>query len=405
MPTCGLSALGCNLAAIIMHPMPSSNNRHYALDWLRVIGIVGVFIYHSGAPFLPGLWHLKASSVSLPVTILNTWLLLWIMPLFFFISGASCSFALRRQAAWPFIKRKVERLLVPLVWGILVIVPPQVYIERITRGQFNGSFAAFYPNYFNGWYLSIGGNGNFAWMGLHLWYLLFLLVLTVLTLPLLMWIRSNASMWANWSSIRFMKRNWGILLLGAPLIFIELAWGNVGLGGWNMLTYPLFFVYGYILYMTTDGVSRIRAVATPALLGAVIVTISLEASLFADGAVPYGLYAYELQRIGHAVGGWLWILAFVGLAHRSLSHPSVWLSRLNEAVLPVYVLHQTYIVVFGYYVIQLNLGPGSQFLLLALISFLGIVITYTLLVRRIQVFRYLFGMPAAKHKSVLAGRQ
>ncbi len=161
--------------------------RDDALDWLRVLATLAVFLFHSGAAFAAGDWHLNAPTKSFAITVWNGWLLLWIMPLLFLIAGASTLFSLQKRAPLQLLHERVNRLLAPLLFGILVIVPPQVYIERLSRGQFSGSFWAFYPHYFDGWYLAIGGPGNFAWMGLHLWFLLLLLVLTLLLLPLLQW--------------------------------------------------------------------------------------------------------------------------------------------------------------------------------------------------------------------------
>jgi len=82
------------------------------------------------------------------------------------------------------LRDRVLRLLVPFVSGVLVIVPPQVWVERVGHGAFAGSFFAFYPHYFDGLY---GFGGNFAWIGLHLWYLLLLFLITVVLAPLLYW--------------------------------------------------------------------------------------------------------------------------------------------------------------------------------------------------------------------------
>ncbi|MCL4517408.1 MAG: hypothetical protein M1379_17815 [Firmicutes bacterium] len=74
------------------------------------------------------------------------------------------------------------RLAVPWALVVFILSPHQVYIERLTHRQFSGSFAGFLPHYFDGWY-GIAPNGNFAWMGLHLWYLLFLFLFSTVTLP------------------------------------------------------------------------------------------------------------------------------------------------------------------------------------------------------------------------------
>ena len=105
----------------------------------------------------------------------------WLMPLIFVISGASLFFALGSRGVVRFVNDKVLRLLVPLVVGVFTHAMLGVYLERVTTHQFTGSFFAFIPHYFEGWY---GFGGNFAWMGLHLWYLLILFVFSLLLYPL-----------------------------------------------------------------------------------------------------------------------------------------------------------------------------------------------------------------------------
>jgi hypothetical protein len=101
------------------------------------------------------------------------------MPLMFVISGASLFFSVGKPG--KFLQDKVLRLLIPLIVGVFTHVAIAVYLERRTNYQFFGSFFEFYPQYFQGWY---GEGGNFAWMGLHLWYLLVLFVYSLLFLPL-----------------------------------------------------------------------------------------------------------------------------------------------------------------------------------------------------------------------------
>jgi glucan biosynthesis protein C len=118
----------------------------------------------------------------LGVQVWITFLANWLMPVMFVISGASLFYAL---GAGKFIEDKVRRLFVPLIVGIFSHVMLQVYLERITHHQFFGSFWEFISHYFEGWY---GFGGNFAWMGLHLWYLLILFVFSLICYPLLRWL-------------------------------------------------------------------------------------------------------------------------------------------------------------------------------------------------------------------------
>ena len=131
--------------------------RRYDLDWLRVLAFSGVFLYHCSRFFNQSDWHIKNATTSPLVDLFTSIFDLWGMPLIFAISGASIFFALRNGGAIRFLRERALRLLVPMALGILVLAPPQVYLDRLTHGKFNGSFFEFIPHFFE--------FSNFAWNG------------------------------------------------------------------------------------------------------------------------------------------------------------------------------------------------------------------------------------------------
>src|SRR5699024_7100952 len=99
--------------------------------------------------------------------------------------GQSAWHSLARRYPRAFVIERVRHILLPLVGGVLLLVPPQVYLERRLSGRFTGSFLEFYPHFFDGLY----PRGNFAWH--HLWFLGYLFVFSVAALPLFEWLRRN----------------------------------------------------------------------------------------------------------------------------------------------------------------------------------------------------------------------
>jgi glucan biosynthesis protein C len=166
----------------------SAEKRCCYIDGLRVFAILVVFLFHNARFFDLEDWHVKNAETSLGFTIFIVFTSQWIMPLFFILSGLSTFYALRFQTVKQYIWSKVRRLAVPLMVGMFTHVSYQVYLERLTHGDFTGSFLEFLPHYFEGGY---GFGGNFAWMGLHLWYLEMLLVYSLLMLPFFLWLRST----------------------------------------------------------------------------------------------------------------------------------------------------------------------------------------------------------------------
>src|SRR4030095_14461870 len=140
-------------------------SRQAYLDWLRIMAIVGVLFFHSAMHYgAEREWHIKNNEPSHMLMECNFFLHQFRMPLLFFISGTVTYFMLQKRSSGSFIGLRFRRLLVPLIFGMLVIVPPQVYMERLTQG-FNRSFADFYPSIFTtGSYPA----GNMSWH--HLWF-------------------------------------------------------------------------------------------------------------------------------------------------------------------------------------------------------------------------------------------
>jgi len=225
--------------------MTSESRRYYYIDWLRVLAILVVFAFHNAKFFDSGDWHIKNTETSKGFTIFIVFTTQWIMPLFFVLSGMSAHYALRFQTLGRYVRSKVLRLAVPLIVGMFTHISLQVYLERLTHGNFTGSFFEFLPKYFDGWY-ALGG--NFAWMGLHLWYLEMLFVYSLLTLPLFLWLRSERMGPIISRLAGSLAKPCAIFLLAAPVILMKLIGdtqnniiGENHWGGWAMLPHLGFF--------------------------------------------------------------------------------------------------------------------------------------------------------------------
>jgi fucose 4-O-acetylase-like acetyltransferase len=168
--------------------------RQYDLDWIRVIATLAVFIYHCLMFFNPWAWHVKNSETDPTyITALSLFMSTWLMPIFFAVSGINSYYALQKKSGRQYIKERLAWLGIPLLFGVMILTPPQIYMERVSHGQFSGSFLSWYPRYFDGVYLDIGGSGNFAFVGLHLWYLLVLLIFSLITLPFFLNLKPSIS--------------------------------------------------------------------------------------------------------------------------------------------------------------------------------------------------------------------
>jgi peptidoglycan/LPS O-acetylase OafA/YrhL len=368
----------------------TEKKRFYDIDWLRVLGMLTIFLFHNARFFNEDDWHVKNFELDFGMSVFVAILDHFIMPLFFVLSAIAIYYALKKPSNAEFMRERVTRLLIPLVVGMFTHIMLQVYIERITHGEFTGTFWGFIPHYFNGWYAF---GGNFAWMGLHLWYLLMLFIFSWLMLPVFQ--RINRSQDFTTKLADFVKKPFSVYLFIIPLFLMELlvslspeTVGRRDFGGWSPLTYLIFFVIGYLL--ATDAryrpaIEKVRFISLTLSLLTVIAAYILLAEMNLPGTNPL----YLLVR---ATNSWSWLLTFMGFASHYLNFSNRFLKYANEAVLPFYILHQTVIVVIGYYIRDWNLAVFPKYLFLAATSFAVIMVLYEFAVRRVNVLRYLFGM-------------
>lgn len=385
-------------------PETPIKTRRFELDWLRVLSILAVFLLHSGRFFDPFPWHVKNPVTYPGMEAAGLFFTTWVMPLIFVISGASTYYALGKYRPGPFLRERALRLLVPLLVGIFSHAAWQVYLERVTNNQFRGSFFQFLPHYFDGFY-EFGG--NFPFMGMHLWYLELLFIITLLLLPLLAWLRrSRGQGFLAWLGARLAFP--GALYLPAVLFLLPAVFlnpstplGAQSFGGWSGVFYLPVFFGGFLIVSHAGLYEQVRRWRWPSLLGGFMLMGWLLVQVARQGLPLFGTADYRLLWGVRSLDAWLFVLAIVGFSAQHLRRPAAWLAYANEAVLPFYVLHQTVLLTVGYYVVRLPIADVLKWLIIMPTSFAVCLLLYELLIRRINWLRFLFGMkPLAKKTAV-----
>jgi glucan biosynthesis protein C len=359
--------------------------RRTDLDWLRVFAIFGVFVYHSAHFFDVDDWSVKNATTYPWVSWWMALLAQWAMPLIFIISGASLFFASRKGNAAGFIRDKVLRLLVPWLVGVFTFSLVQVYLERVSHGQFQGTLWQFLPHYFDGVYVP-GGSGNFAFHGMHLWYLLFLFILTLLFMPLFWWFRGTLGGAVLRRLGDVLALPGGIILLAVPTILLQNITNGGALGGtfsmgggWRPVQYLWFFLSGYLILSHARLQQRIIQARW------VCVGLTLLVAV-----LPLVLHTSPSEHQDVTV--WPGMLAVLGFAMKHLRFGNRFLAYTGEAVLPFYILHQNVLLWVGFFVVGWAVPDLAKYLIIALSSLLIIMLLYEYLVRRHNVLRILFGM-------------
>ncbi|WP_315824352.1 acyltransferase family protein [Paraflavitalea speifideaquila] len=163
--------------------MQTVSSRQSYLDWLRILAILGVLFFHSAMAYVAEWeWHIKNKETSNLLLELNFWLSRFRMPLLFFISGTVAYFMLKSKSGLAFVGLRFRRLLIPLLFGMLVVVPPQIYVERLNQG-YTGSYWDFWATVFE--FKPYPSGGSFSWH--HLWFILYLFIYDVVFTPLFKW--------------------------------------------------------------------------------------------------------------------------------------------------------------------------------------------------------------------------
>jgi hypothetical protein len=324
--------------------------------------------------------------------VITTLFELWGLQFIFLISGASILFALRPGRALQFLRDRTLRLLVPLALGMLVLAPPQIYLERLTHGDFQGSFFQYLPRYFA---------SNFAWTGVHLWYLEYLFLFTLVLMPLFLWLEGPSGQRVmEWIS-RYSRRPGAIFLWVLPLALVLSLADPFGLmrpappeAVARLIIFPFFVVCGFVIFREAG----IQAAIIRQRRAALILTLAATATMpvVATGLKEWG-WRLDLPRLALIMTlagllAWACILTLLGFGMRYLNGNHPLLAYANEAVLPVYILHQPVILLIGYFVIPLALPIAVKYLIIAPLAFGLTLGLYEYGIRRWSVVRRVFGL-------------
>lgn len=376
-----------------------NGTRRYDVDGLRVFAFGLLILYHVGMFYVADWhWHVKSNYSFEPLQIVMKLVNPWRMPLVFLISGVAVHFLLRKLSPINFAWARTKRLLIPLLLGMVVIVPPQAYLQAIANGAFEGSYLTFLWHYFTFQTWSVGAfdGSEYGITWNHLWYLPYLLsysLVVALLLPLLRSRRCEALV-TGFHSLR----GWQLLILPAlPFLLYEwllnerfpvtYAWYN----DWDChaVSFTAFFL-GYLLGRGQGAwkeLQRLRwltlALAIATYLWLVLIHPHVELPGIGETLVGAILPTYN---------GWFWLITVLGWGHHLLNRPFRWLPYATEAIYPWYVLHQTIIVVAGYYLGHLYLGPIVEPVLVLAATVIWCLLLNELVIRRVRFLRPLFGM-------------
>ena len=368
------------------------------LDWLRVLAVMLLVPFHTGMIFVVWDFHIKNAERSTGLTILNAFIDNWHMPLLFLLAGAATWLALNKRTAGDYVRERILRLIVPLLFGILVIVPPQTYCERLQKSGFRGSLFDLYAHLFNGVY----PQGNLTWN--HLWFLLYLFLMSLALLPLIRKWKRHPGRAPLQNLTGWLAKGRRVFLLALPLVVIQMSLKVAFPGPQNLLSdwarllfMMVIFLYGVLFCGSTELQRSLGRNRSPALAAGLAVFFAFVLLHIVGYRFDFGYNFPNLMQLGvKSVATWCWLIAILGFAQQYFSVSNRFLAYANEAVLPFYILHQTVIIVLGYPIVKTALPLMSKYVLINVLSFLVTIALYDLLVKRWNVVRFFFGMRRLK---------
>jgi peptidoglycan/LPS O-acetylase OafA/YrhL len=364
------------------------NNRRFDLDWWRVIAIFAVYLHHVGMPFNGDGFHIMNSESSKLLDDVMVYFEQFRLPLLFLVSGVGTVFAFSKRNWRQFIQERAYRLLIPLAFGVLVIVPPQTFFENRTD---HGSYWSFYRNVFS--HIEVN----------HLWFIENLFYISVMAVPLILFLRSDRSASLKTSLGKLAAKRVGLVVWSIPLMIIHVVAKNYYPSDSKSLSnlsstlfYGFFFVAGILMAVAPGIWIALKKYRRPHLYGSILVSLLFYAYYLLPSDIAANYLSLSTRwAIWYGISGllsWLLLLTALGYGQVWLDRPSRILGRLNEAIYPFYILHQTVIVVFAYYIVGLDLGIGPKMILLLLSTFTVTVLIYLLLVAPFKWTRVVFGM-------------
>jgi hypothetical protein len=381
----------------------AGSTRRYDLDWLRVFAFGMLIFYHVGMFYVTWPWHVKSASASHALEPAMSLVNPWRLAMLFFISGVAIRFATDKSPLRQFLPNRFVRLFVPLVFGMLVVVAPQAYAELRFKGEVGPGFLDFWLDYvlFRGDFSIITPTWN------HLWYVAYVLVYTLLLAPLLPMLRRIANGPAEKMFAWIARQpSWRLLVIPAfPFLAYRLLLDprfpetHALVDDWATHAHSLtILVLGYVaaksptFWRSVDKAMPASIAASVALALLLLLARMNWDAVLADEALIGAL------RIGRVLYAWTMIVALFGLAQRFLNRPHRTLSYFTAAVFPYYILHQTLIVMVGFWLIPFHLPVDLEAAIVVGATVGGCVLGFEI-IRRAPILRPLFGLPLRERKA------
>ncbi len=346
----------------------SITNRRYDIDWLRVITIGLLLIYHITIGFQP--WGVFIQFIQnektlewlwIPMSMLNVWRI----PLLFFVSGMGVSFAIRKRNWKHLLLERTKRILVPFLFGIFAIVPIHIL---------------FWQKYYNQDITYIFNAG-------HLWFLANIFIYVILLSPIFFYLKGHENRTiVSWFK-KIFSSPFGLLLVVIPFVLEAVLVNPEPFELYAMTLHGfilglLAFLFGFCFVISGDTFWN-------TILKWKFLFLFISVVLFV-----FRLLVFQLKAPNYlmAIESCNWIFAIFGFAYKYLNHPSKTLSYLSQAAYPIYIIHMIFLSLASFLIFPLEIPSILKFILVIAFTGIGCFAFYEFVIKRIRILRPLFGL-------------
>jgi peptidoglycan/LPS O-acetylase OafA/YrhL len=376
--------------------------RRRDIDWLRIAAVLLLIPYHTARVFN---WeedfYIKNVPTDVPAQRFIDFVGPWHMSLLFLLAGAASWLAFRRRSGRQYAGERFKRLLIPFVFGVLVIVPPQTWLAYNSHHGTDLTYWEYLPKFFTTADEGLNGYAG-GFTPAHLWFILFLFVFSLVALPLFLWLHDRGGR----RVVTALGRLWRnpAALIAIPVLVLVLPWLVMedDLSGQPPFGFFFVFVLGFLL------LGDERVYRTIARHWVWILCLGVAASIAYVWAEPRagdwteGAAGFASIKALYELGVWCMILGLLGLAQRFFTAGGPALGYATEAAYPFYILHQTVLVAVAYFVVQWDLASGLKYAAIAVATLALSLLIYELGVRRWGPVLFVFGMKP--RRKLLDGR-
>jgi hypothetical protein len=299
----------------------------------------------------------------------------WWMDLLFAVAGISSAYALRKRSGKEYAGERVSKLLIPFLFGLLLVIPVQSFIADVFHNGYHGNYFEHYEVFFTKFTDLTGYDGGFT-PG-HTWFMLYLLIISMISIPVML-IYNKKCRKINGSKISMVL----LLLMFIPILLMTPV---LEIGGKSIGEALACFLLGFFILSLDEVLDKLAKYR-----------ISLAVTWILLMALRWVMFATEhfsglVWDIQYRLLTWAGILAVLGLGKRYLNFDNRFTKYFSPAAFPLYFFHQSVLVIVAFFVVKLTNIIPVQILMIIILSFALTLLSYEIF-RRFTATCLMFGI-------------